>query len=165
LFYQGIDHPETQRKVFFYDESGTVIKDYTQYYRNQLGYTVDALRKMGKEPVILKQVPVFNTIQACEWQPLLKKMFSQPRTCEYDQEHIDKWQSPSIDFINDFAIDKSVLVFDPFPSLNRPEHMGLNLYTNRDHLNVHGRQFLIPRFATAMDGIMAELRERKGAGR
>lgn len=161
LFYDGINHPESQKKVFFINESGGIIENYTQYYRKQLGDTVDRLRTMGKEPVILKQVPVFNTIQACEWQPLLKKLFSQPRKCEYDPAYIDKWQRPSIDFIDDFAIAHRILVVDPFPLLDSPEQMGINLYTNPDHLNGHGTQFLIPRFSTAMDGIMAELRERK----
>ena len=85
----------------------------------------------------------------------IKKLFSQERVCTYDNEFIDTWQQPSIDFIDNFAASNQVEVFDPLPYCNDPLQNSINIYSDTDHLNADGSRFLAPYFAKAMDEILS----------
>ncbi len=158
LFYDGKGYLNTTRAVIFKDGKGRVMRDHTGYYEDQLSSTVEEIKKAGKKVVILKQVPLMASEEACDWQPRLKKWFSQERVCQYDTKFIDKWQRPSIDFIDSFTKSHQVDVFDPFPYFDGPLQNGINIYRDQDHLNEFGFQFLVPYFAQAMDEIMNKKR-------
>ena len=102
---------------FFKDSSGNKIKDHIEYYRDQLVNTADAIRKKGKDLMILKQVPLFPGNKDCEWEPRLKKWIVGDNICSYNAEFIEKWQQPSIDFLDDFIETNTVSSFDPSTSL------------------------------------------------
>ena len=155
LFYNGKGYSETTRNITFKDLDGRVVTDHTSYYNDQLSYTVKTIRKKGKDVVILKQVPIFGNFEACNWEPRIKKLFSQERVCTYDNEFIDTWQQPSIDFIDNFAASNQVEVFDPLPYFNDPLQNSINIYSDTDHLNADGSRFLAPYFVKAMDEILA----------
>ncbi|MEA3469846.1 MAG: acyltransferase family protein [Thermodesulfobacteriota bacterium] len=155
LFHNGMGHSSTKRTITFKDPQGEIVKDHTRYYRDQLSYTVRTLEKADKKLVILKQVPIFNTIDACNWEPLIKKLSNQKRVCEFDTKFIKKWQQPSIDFINDFASTHQVDIFDPVPFFDNPLQDGINTYNDKDHLNNYGTKFLVPHFKEVMDKIIA----------
>lgn len=163
LFHNGKGLLNTSRQMVFRDENGRAIQDHTAYYRQRLVATVAEIRAAGKEPVFLKQVPILGSINACDWQPRLKKWLSQERDCSFDEHFITLWQQPSIDFIDELVASRHVPVFDPFPYIDAPLQDGVNIYVNFDHLNVYGFQVLIPYFPYAMDTIMADIRAKKVA--
>lgn len=115
---------------------------------------------MGKELIILKQVPIFSNIDACTWEPRLKKLFSQGKVCDYDTNFINKWQQPSIDFIDNFSTEYRVDVFDPVSYIDNPLQDGVILYKDRDHLNEDGSQFLVPYLEKAINDIMDQKKLR-----
>ena len=153
LFYDGKGYSNTVRTMTFKDSDGGVVKDHFGYYKDQLSYTVNTIQKTGKKLIILKQVPIFGNIDACNWEPRIKKLFSKERICEYDIEFIKKWQQPSIDFIDNFSATHHIEVFDPMPVFDTPLQNGVNLYFNKDHLNNYGFEFLVPHFEEFMRGI------------
>jgi len=154
LFYDGIGYSNTVRKIIFKDSNGREVKDPIGYYRDQLSYTANSIQKAGKKLVILKQVPVFSNIDACNWEPRIKDFFSKERVCEYDTEFIHKWLQPSIDFIDKFSTTHQVDVFDPMPFFDTPLQDGINLYKDKNHLNSYGSKYLVPRFGKIMDEIV-----------
>ncbi len=155
LFHNGKGYSSTTRTITFKDPDGGVVEDHTSYYRDQLSYTARTIEKAGKKLIILKQVPIFNTIDVCNWEPLIRKIFDQKRICEYNTEFLKKWQQPSIDFINDFAATHQVEVFDPVPFFDNPLQDGINIYKDTDHLNNYGNKFIVPHFEKVMDKIVA----------
>ena len=155
LFYDGKGYLNQNPVFFFKDRDGDHIVDHIAYYQNQLISTVDRMREKGKDLIILEQVPILGNINDCDWEPLYKKVFSLARKCAYDYGFIEKWQRPSMDFINAFATAHHIPVFDPSPFLKGPLDNGISLYQNNDHLNSYGFQFLVPYFVREMDGIMA----------
>jgi len=161
LFYDGKGYSNTIREITFKDSDGVIVKDHISYYKNQLSHTVNIIKKSGKKVIILKQVPVFNNIDACNWQPRLRELFSKERICEYDDEFITKWQQPSIDFIDNFSRRHQVEMIDPFLFFDKPIQDGVNVYRDKDHLNRYGFAFIIPYFEKAMDEIMAREYEEK----
>ena len=160
LFHNGKGYLDATRKITFKDTNGRVVKDHTGYYRDQLSYTVKTIQKMGKELIILKQVPIFSNIDACTWEPRLKKLFSQGKVCDYDTNFINKWQQPSIDFIDNFSTEYRVDVFDPVSYIDNPLQDGVILYKDRDHLNEDGSQFLVPYLEKAINDIMDQKKLR-----
>ena len=154
LFHNGKGYLDATRKITFKNANGRVVKNHTGYYRDQLSYTAKTIQKMGKELIILKQVPIFSNIDACTWEPRLKKLFSQEKVCDYDTNFINKWQQPSIDFIDNFSTEYRIDVFDPASYINNPLQDGVILYKDSDHLNEDGSQFLVPYFDEAMNAIM-----------
>ena len=161
LFHNGKGFLNSGRQIQFKDENSGAIKDHTGYYRDRLADTVDSIRKAGKEPVILKQVPILGSINACDWEPLAKKWLSRERECAFGTVFIETWQRPSIDFIDEFVETQDLAVLDPFPFFDEPLQDDINIYLNIDHLNVYGYQFLIPHFSGAMDSLMTGIRARK----
>ncbi|BDD86213.1 acyltransferase family protein [Desulfofustis limnaeus] len=157
LFYDGKGYLNTNRRYFFKDESGGVIREHTEYFRDRLAETVAGIRALGKEVVLLKQVPLFGSIDACVWEPRLKSMLSRERLCQYDPSFIEKWQRPSITFVEEFARSHQVPVIDPFACLSSPLHGGVNIYGNIDHLNAHGFVALIPCISREMDVLLENL--------
>ena len=154
LFHDGKVHTNENRVMSFKDSEDKIVENHAQYYRDQLAYTLKQIREAGKEMVILKQVPIFSDIDACNWQPRLKKLFSQERLCEYDTAFINKWQKPSSDFIDEFALTQQVEIFDPELYFDSPLQNGLNTYHDTDHLSEHGVRFMVPHFSEVMDGII-----------
>jgi peptidoglycan/LPS O-acetylase OafA/YrhL len=159
LFFDGINYLKNTRQIYFIDEDGNTIQDHTGYYRNQFSYTVDKIRAADKEPIILKQVPLFSDINECHWKPLIKKIFSKERNCNYKASFIDKWQKPSVDFVNKFTADHQLKVFDPVPYLDSPLQYGSSIYQDIDHLNDYGNRFLISHFIESMDKTIKSLEE------
>lgn len=155
LFHTGIGYANRSPMVTFRDAAGRKIKDHTSYFREQLLYTVNTIRKMGKKVVLVKQVPIFIGARDCDWEPRIKKVFNKERVCEYDTEFIEKWQQPSIEFISDFAARHHLAVLDPAPFFDGPLSNGINLYKDSDHLNDYGKQFLVPHFVHALDKVLA----------
>ncbi len=153
LFHDGKVHTNS-KMMSFKDSEDKIVENHTQYYRDQLTYTLKQIREAGKEMVILKQVPIFSDIDACNWQPRLKKLFSKERPCEYDTAFIDKWQKPSSDFIDEFALTHQVELFDPVHYFDSPLQNGINTYHDTDHLSEHGVRFMVPHFSEVMDGII-----------
>ncbi len=153
----------SKRMITFTDNEGIEVKDHTSYYRSQLAGTLDRIREKGKELIILKQVPMFDGAKDCDWEPRIKKLLGKERICNFDTAFINKWQQPSIDFIDEFAATYNVAVFDPVPFFNGPLHYGINLYRDSDHLNIYGKQFLVPHFVKVMDEIMADKKEKNMA--
>ena len=43
--------------------------------------------------------------------------------------------------------------FDPIPFFDTPLQVGINLYTDKDHLNNYGFEFLVPHFEEFMRDI------------
>jgi len=160
LFYNGKGFLNTIRHITFRDSKGTTVADHIGYYSNQLSFTMDSIRKAGKNIVILKQVPIFGGFNACNWEPRLKKIFSQKRVCILDTDFIEQWQQPSIDFIDAFAKDYQIEVFDPVQYFDSPLSNGSNMYSNSDHLNEYGFQYLSPYFIEAMDDIMGRFKKK-----
>jgi peptidoglycan/LPS O-acetylase OafA/YrhL len=157
LFHTGISYANKTRPIVsFKNSDGRKVKDHTGYYRARLAATIDTIRAKGKELIILKQVPIFDGANDCDWEPRIKKLLNKERVCNYDLAFFNKWQQPSIDFINEFAATHNVPVLDPVPFFERPLHEGVNLYEDSDHLNEYGKQFLVPYFVKAMDEIMAD---------
>ncbi len=154
LLHDGKVHTNEYRMLSFKDSDDKIVEDHTVYYRDQLAFTLEQIREAGKEMVILKQVPIFSDIDACNWEPGLKKLFSQERLCDYDTEFIDKWQKPSSNFIDEFALTNQVEVFDPAPYFDSPLQNGFNTYHDTDHLSEHGVRFMVPHFSEVMDGII-----------
>jgi len=161
LFYNGKGFLNTSRHITFRDSKGKTVADHIGYYSDQLSHTMNSIRAAGKNVVILKQVPIFGGFNACNWEPRLKKIFSQKRVCILDTDFIEQWQQPSIDFIDAFAKDHQIEVFDPAPYLETPLNNSTNMYSNIDHLNEHGFEYLSPYFIEAMDGIMTRLQAKK----
>jgi hypothetical protein len=143
-----------QVSYFFRDSKGNKIKDHTRYYREQLAYTVEQIKKTGKDLTILKQVPLFPGNWDCEWEPRLKKWLTPANLCSYNWEFIEKWQRPSIDFIDDFIKTYGLRSFDPGKYLHKPRVHNRSLYENTDHLNGNGCQFLVPYFVKDMKDVM-----------
>ncbi len=159
LFYDGKGYLNTTRAITFKDGKGRVVRDHTGYYEARLSYTVKEIQKTGKKVIILKQVPLMASEEACDWEPRLKKWFLQKRSCDFDTEFTNKWQQPSIDFIDRFARSHQVDVFDPVPYFDGPLQNGINIYRDQDHLNEYGFLFLVPSFAKEMDRILDKQRE------
>jgi hypothetical protein len=155
LFYDGKGYLHNTRMITFQDTAGRVVEDHTSYYYDQLSLTVDAIRKAGKDLVLLKQVPLFGSITSCNWEPILKKLFAQERSCSFDTGFIKKWQQPSIDFVDRFAAAHKVETIDPVPHFAEPLLNGINLYKDKDHLNQHGALFLALSFEKDMNAIVA----------
>lgn len=165
LFHEGKGYSHTTRRITFKDDAGRTVEDHTSYYNNRLSFTVDAMRRAGKDVVLLKQVPLFGSITACNWEPFLKKLFMRERSCSFDTGFIKKWQQPSIDFIDRFAAVHEVEIFDPVPYLTEPLLNGTNLYYDKDHINEYGALVLAPPFETEMNAIMARKKMKSEGGR
>jgi len=159
LFYNGMGFLNTSRHITFRDAKGTTVKDHISYYTEKLAFTVDSMKEAGKEVVILKQVPLFGGVSACNWEPCLKKMFAQERVCSYDTDFIEKWQRPSVNFIDSFVKRHQLEVFDPADFFKNPLSNSTNMYSNIDHLNETGFEYLTPYFLKEMDRIMLRLKE------
>lgn len=159
LYYTGKGFLATERHLFFKDQNGKRIENYTGYYRERFVDTLQQIRAAGKEPVIMKQAPLFNAVSSCAWEPRLKKIFSQARDCAYDRQFIEKWQGESSAFLNEIAAQEHIAVFDPSLSMPEPLHNNINMYIDIDHLNEYGCQFLLPSFTEAMDRLMAGRKE------
>ncbi len=161
LYDDGKVFGSDSRRISFRDSDGKIVADHTGYYREQLAYTVDRIKEAGKSMVILKQVPIFSNIDSCTWEPLIKKLFSQEKVCEYDPEFIRRGQQPSIDFIDNFASAYQIELFDPLPYFDSPLLNGVNMYHDTDHLNKYGVQFLVPHFTKVMDEIIARKKKNE----
>ena len=159
LFFDGTNYLKYSRQIYFKDEDGNTIQDHTGYYRNQWSYTVNKIREAGKEPIILKQVPLFSDVNECRWKPLVKNLFSKERTCNYKTSFIDKWQKPGVEFVNSFTAEHQLNVYDPVPYLDSPLQYGSSIYQDIDHLNDYGNRFLIPHFIESMDKTIKSLEE------
>ena len=151
LFFDGKGYGSTVRNVTFKDSHGTIVQDHTSYYKKQLSFTVEFIRETGKNVILLKQVPIFNNFEACHWQPLLKKLLAISRVCEYNQAFLSKWQEPSIHFIDTFAGEHRISVFDPALSMDSPIQNSVNIYRDQDHLNSHGSMFLVSKIGAFLD--------------
>lgn len=161
LFENGKGYSNTTRSITFVDKKGNMVADHKQYFSDRLTHTVETIRKKGKEPVILSQVPILADINACNWEPLLKKVFSKERVCQYDESFIRQWQQSSINFIESFAKTNHVAVVDPFPYFDGPLQNGNNIYLDQDHLNAYGAKYIASFFNDVMDDIAAGIRLRK----
>jgi peptidoglycan/LPS O-acetylase OafA/YrhL len=155
LFHTGIGYSSKTPMMTYIDAAGRKVKDQTGYFKERLSYTVDAIKKSGKEVILVKQVPLFNGARDCDWEPLINKVFGKQRACTYDTGFIEKWQQPSSEFVNEFAAAHHLAVLDPVPFFDGPLHEGINLYKDSDHLNMHGKRFLVPHFVHALDEIRA----------
>jgi hypothetical protein len=165
LFHNGIGFLNTSRHITFRDSGGKTVKDHINYYNEQLSFTVNSIKKEGKDVIIIKQVPLFGGVSACNWEPRLKKMFAQKRVCTYDTDFIEKWQRPSISFIDSFVETHQLEVFDPARFLDSPLINSTNMYLNIDHLNENGFTYLAPYFLEEMDNIMTRLKEKNDSSR
>jgi len=154
LFHTGIGYSNRTRFISFKDNEGKRITDYTRYYTEQLAHTVEIIKKKGKELIFLKQVPLFDGAMDCNWEPLMRKVLRDERICVYNTDFIQKWQQPSIDFINQFAASHDIEVLDPMPFFDTPLYKGNNLYLNKDHLNEFGKHFLIHHVVKALDKLV-----------
>lgn len=155
LFHTGLGYSNRTPMMTFIDASGRKVEDHASYFREQLSFTVDTIRKAGKEVILVKQVPIFHGARDCDWEPRINKLLNKERVCSYDSSFIAKWQQPSIDFVNEFAATHHLAVLDPVPFFDGPLHDGINLYRDSDHLNDHGKQFLAPYFVHALDEVLA----------
>jgi hypothetical protein len=54
-----------QRSVFFKNSDGGFIREHSDYYRDRLAETIKGIRVVGKEAILVKQVPLFRSIDAC----------------------------------------------------------------------------------------------------
>ena len=156
LLYDGKGYQSLSRQMLFKDDNGETIENHTEYYREQLLNTVDTLRNSGKEVVLLGQVPLFRSVEACNWQPRIMELFSKERVCSYDRDFIDIWQQPSLSFIKEFAAKYQVMYFDPFLHLDQPLKNNFNIYNNVDHLNDAGCLYLAPYIFEALDQSLAD---------
>jgi peptidoglycan/LPS O-acetylase OafA/YrhL len=156
LLYDGKGYLNSSRQILFKADDGGIIEDHTQYYREQLLNTVETLRDQGKEVMLLGQVPLFRSVEACNWQPRIKELFSKERVCSFDREFIDTWQQPSLSFIKEFAAEYQVMYFDPFPYLDQPLKNDFNIYKNVDHLNDAGCLYLAPYIFEALDRFITD---------
>jgi len=161
LFYDGKGYLNNVKIITFKDQDGNVVKDHSRYYEGRLSETVDITKAAGKRVVLLKQIPINLGADSCDWQPLIFKMFNRERECEYDVGFISEWQQPSIDFIDKFCQDHELATFDPALIMDRPYYNGMNLYTDRDHLNEYGRSFLVPYFEQYMETLLAPMAKTK----
>ena len=159
LFHNGKGYLSVDRKIFFKNKEGRRIENHTEYYRDRFADTVRQIRKAGKEPVILQQVPLLNSVSACTWEPRLKKILSQTRDCDYDEQFFEKWQRQRIDFLNEFAALNHIPVFDTFLCMTDPLNNNINMYRDIDHLNEYGSQFLTSCFSDALDTIMSDIKK------
>ncbi len=141
---------------FFKDSSGKRIKDHTKYYSDQLAITTETIRKTGKKLMILKQVPLFPGNWDCDWEPRLKKWLSPDSLCSYNTNFIERWQRPSIDFVDEFLELHQISSFDPMLYLDKPRKKNRSLYENMDHLNGNGCHFLYPYFVSEMKKFMGQ---------
>ncbi len=156
LLYDGKGYQSLSRQILFKDDDGEIIEDHPHYFREQLRETVETLRNSGKEVVLLGQVPLFKSVDACNWQPRIMELFSKDRVCSYDRDFIDRWQGPSLAFIRQFSEENQVSYFDPFPHLDQPLQNNVNIYKNVDHLNDAGCRYLAPSVFEALDRFMAD---------
>ena len=156
LFYDGKEYGSPHRMITFKNPDGSVVNDHTAYYAQLLDDTARELKQVDKTMVIMKQVPVFNNIDACNWEPLLSRLLQKDRDCSYDIDFISKWQQPSDDFIDTFAATHDVLSIDPVPAFSSPIKSGLNLYNDRDHLNNFGMLHLVPHVTQSLDTIITK---------
>ncbi len=156
LFHTGIAYSNRKnRLVTFLDSEGRPVKDHTEYFTAQLANTVEAIRNSGKQPIIVKQVPIFENAKDCDWEPYIDKLLGKERVCGYTPAFLKKWQQPSIDFINEFIAEHQVKVIDPIPFFGgTPLHSGVNLYKDSDHLNEYGEEFLVPYLGRALDKLL-----------
>ncbi len=154
LFHTGKSFSNSSRYISFKDPDGKTISDYEPYYAEKLSRTVEAIKEKGKQVIILKQVPLFDGATDCDWEPLLKKILKSDRSCVFSSGFIDKWQQPSIEFINGFAAHHGVEVLDPMLFFKQPLYQGNNLYLNKDHLNEYGEDFLVPHVVRGLDELI-----------
>ncbi len=157
LLHNGKGYLANRRLTYYFkDASGKKIQDHTNYYRNQLTYTTEELKKAGKELVILKQVPLFPGTWDCAWEPRLKKWLTPENFCSYNTSFITKWQKPSSDFIDEFITTNQLKSFDPSLFLDKPRKNNRKLYENIDHLNGNGCHYLVPHFVREMKKLMGD---------
>ncbi len=160
LFYDGIGYlNEPRAAITFRGSDGQAVADHTGYYKARLAATLEEIRGAGKEMILLKQVPIFNDIEYCKWEPRLRKIFSSERPCRYDWSFIDKWQQPSINFVDRFAANHQVETFDPMKYLQKPLSDGVNMYNDSDHMSQAGSLMLVPYFAREMDAIVNRMKK------
>ena len=154
LFYDGKEYASATKMITFRTPDGTIVEDHSRYYETLLSNTVKTLREKGKIPVIMKQVPVFNNLDGCNWKPLINEIMQKDRMCEYDEPFLQKWQQPSDTFIETFSSAHEIDTVDPTPAFSSPVIDNLNLYGDRDHLNNFGMYHLAPYVARSLDEIL-----------
>ena len=164
LFYDGIGYLNTSRLVTFKEADGKIVDDHISYYRDRMEETIKEIDDAGKHVVFIKQVPVNNNLDVCNWQPLLYKLIGVEKTCEFDQTFIAEWQQPSIDFVDELCQEHELYSFDPVSYLDEPRKNGKNLYKDKDHLNLYGARYLVPFFDKDMDRIIQAVREAAPPG-
>lgn len=157
LFHNGKGYLRNSRVITFRGEEGKIVADHEGYYQEKLGFTINSIREQGKEVIVLKQVPLMKHVKSCDYQPLLKKLFEKEQICRYDTDFIDKWQTPSVHFIDDLTAKHQVAVFDPTPYFKTPIQKGINLYDDSDHLNRYGHLYMVEHFGKAMNGIIDQM--------
>ena len=123
------------------------------------------MKQAGKTVVLLNQVPINNNLDACNWRPLLFRLFNVEKQCEFDEEFIAQWQQPSRDFVDEFCEEFGLYSFDPFNALTSPRQKGMNLYLDKDHLNTDGAHYLVPFFESSMNRIVEEESTSPASGR
>lgn len=153
LFYDGKTFDDTISQISFIDADGNTISDHTGYFRRQLSYTIKRFRAAGIQPIILKQIPLMANIKACNWEPLIYRILSRRRMCNYDAAFIERWQLPAKLFIDRFIAEHNLYSVDLVPYLDSPIQEGVSLYMNIDHLNEQGSQFIVPYFTKEMNQI------------
>jgi peptidoglycan/LPS O-acetylase OafA/YrhL len=159
LFYDGKTFDDTVRQISFIDTNGNTINDHTGYYRQQLSYTIQRFRAAGIQPVILKQVPLMANIKACNWEPLIYRILSKSRKCNFDTGFIDRWQLPAKLFIDRFITEHMLYSVDLVPYIDSPIQEGVSLYMDIDHLNEQGSQFIVPYFTKEMNQILEKIKD------
>ncbi len=157
LFYNGKGYLRDSWQITFKDEEGTILSNHGEYYKDKFGFTVKSIRELGKEVVILKQVPLMKGGNSCNWQPLLKQLLKKEQLCSYDNGFIKRWQEKSVDFIDDLAARHHVAALDPTPFFTTPIQGGVNIYQNQDHLNRYGREYMVEHFGDAMNTIIDQI--------
>ncbi len=153
LVYDGVGFKDSVPRISFITSEEKPVRNHIDFYKDHLIRTFDQLRKNGKEPVILHQVPLFGNYKSCKWEPLIDKLLFQKRRCEYDTRFIDRWQKPSKDFVNSIALAKDIKTYDPGKVLTTPLIHQKLAYSNIDHLNEIGMTSIISHFSFAMDDI------------
>ena len=154
LFHDGKEYASATKMITFRKPDGTIVEDHSRYYETLLSDTVKILRENGKVPVIMKQVPVFNNLDRCNWKPLINEIMQKDRMCEYDEPFLQKWQQPSDTFIETFSSAHEIDTVDPTPAFSSPVIDNLNLYGDRDHLNNFGMYHLAPYVVRSLDEII-----------
>jgi len=154
LLYDGKDYDTNQRSIFFKDKDLNTISNQKNYFKNQLSYTIEKIKESGKEPIIIKQIPLMWGLKACRWEPLIFKLLSIKRACNFDMEFIQRWQSSSNQLIDNTATTHNLKTIDLTPYLDSPIQDGRKIYLDVDHFNEYGIQFITPYFSREMDKVI-----------